>query len=233
MKRAMIIVICFVAVILTSNASAMADLISFVSPPGIQGVDTAAGWSGGDGVVDLSLSSLSLLGGNATLTAYNDGSGTLSDLTHRLTRGLGVNSGDPEFDEVDRVDNIEHIIVTFDKMDYYVNSIEIRSLFDQDVTGGGNAEWGAIDFSLDNVVVYTAYLQGNNHTLGDAIWIGSILADKLDFYIPGSIPNITFNPALSEFAVAKLDVTPVPVPGALLLGLLGLGFTGLKLRKFA
>jgi hypothetical protein len=36
-----------------------------------------------------------------------------------------------------------------------------------------------------------------------------------------------------DIAIDNLTVTPVPVPGAVMLGMLGLGVAGLKLRKFA
>ncbi|MBN2589435.1 MAG: hypothetical protein JXA96_06210 [Sedimentisphaerales bacterium] len=223
MKR-MLFIFVFCTVFSLSTKTAMSsETISFADT--IQGVDSIVGWSSNNNEVDLSTSSLSLLGGNATLST------SLGDLTHRLTRGLGVAGG--ENDEVDRVNGIEHIYITFDAIDYYVNSIEVRSLFDQDVTGSPNAEWGAIDFWLNGSVVDTVYLQGNNSVLGDAFWTGpSILVDKLDFYIPASVTDINFNPALSEFAVAKVNVTAIPVPGALFLGLFGLvSLKRLKLRK--
>lgn len=226
MKR-MLFIFVFCTVLSVSTKSAMSsETISFADT--IQGVDSIVGWSSNNNEVDLSMSSLSLLGGNATLSTNSGG-----DLTHRLTRGLGINGG--ETDEVDRVNGVEHIYITFDAMDYYVNSIEVRSLFDQDVAGSSNAEWGAIDFWLDGSIVDTVYLQGTNSVLGDVYWTGpSILVDKLDFYIPASMQDITFNPDLSEFAVAKLNVTAIPVPGALLLGLFGLvGIKSLNLRKIA
>lgn len=46
-------------------------------------------------------------------------------------------------------------------------------------------------------------------------------------------PSNTMYSYPSASDTAYLSASPVPVPGALLLGLLGLGVTGLKLRKFA
>jgi len=244
MKRIFIAVLCCAA-FCSRNASAMLDTISFVSP--LENVDDTTGWSAGDSLVSLN-HSYNLLSGNATVSAYinlNDAS-----LSHRLTRGLGVYSG--ELDEIDRVDvagqasSIEHIDIVFTSQDYFVSSIEVRSLFDFDTTGA-NEEWAAIAFYNDNALLQTAYLKGSedwaNPLLdGDALWTGSVLADKLLFYVPTLselqivYPTYSFgdfNPALSEFAVARLEVTPIPAPGALLLGLIGLGaIRRFKLRRF-
>jgi hypothetical protein len=224
-------------------APAMADLISFAD--NIAGVDGGApkyggtvNWSTNDNYVDLAKQSYSLLGGNAAVSAYENGSNAI--LSHRLTRGLGVISNEP--DEVDRIDGVEHIDITFDTMPYYVHEIEVRSLFDTDTTGT-NAEWAAIAFYKEAVLLQTAYLKGSevlNTGDGDASWAGpSILVDKLVFYVPtkaelqgaGFSISGTYDPGLSEFAVAKLTVTPAPA--AVLLGMLGLSVAGLKLRKYA
>jgi hypothetical protein len=220
-------------------APAMADMISFVDSHPLAGVDGTqlnyygtVDWSAGDGTENLD-QSYSLLAGNATVSAYVNGSDGL--LSHRLTRGLGVVGNEP--DEVDRgISGVEHIDITFDTMPYYVNSIEVRSLFYVDTTG--NDEWAAIKFYLAAGGDTTVYLQGNtdlNTGAGKALWTGSYLVNKLVFYVPasGEVSGIAYDPSLSEFAVAKLDVSPVPVPAAVLLGMLGLSVAGVKLRKFA
>jgi len=243
MKKLTRIILCCAA-LCVSSASTMADIISFVNP--LTNVDNTAGWSTTDSLAYLG-QSYSLLGGNATVGAYVDVSDGL--LTHRLTRGLGIYGG--EMDEIDRnnsaagaLSSVEHIDITFDTMDYYVNEIEVRSLFNTDTTGI-NAEWAAIAFYYDDVLLQTDYLQGSeilNTGDGDAEWTGFILVDQLVFYVP-TISELTaagygqyistFDPALSEFALAKLDVTLVPVPGALLLGFLGMAVAGAKLRRLA
>ncbi len=243
MKKLSSLILCC-AVLCVSTVSTKADMISFVNP--LTNVDNTTGWSTDDSLAFLG-HSYSLLSGNATVGAYTDTSE--SRLTHRLTRGLGVYGG--EMDEINRnnsaagaLSSVEHIDITFDTMDYYVNTIEVRSLFNTDTTGT-NAEWAAIAFYHDGSLLQTEYLEGNetlNTGDGDAEWTGSVLVDRLVFYVP-TISELTaagygqyigtFDPALSEFALAKLEVSPVPVPGAVLLGMLGLSIAGIKLRKLA
>jgi len=105
----------------------MREVISAVTP--FSGFDDTSGFSGGDGEVNLATSSLSLLSGFGQLSGYYGAS--LSNLTHRATRGLGVQQG--ESDEVDREDpeNAESIVITFDSA-VYVDWFEIRSLFTKD-----------------------------------------------------------------------------------------------------
>ncbi len=247
MRRVILIttVMCAFAFVATP---ASADLISFADT--IAGVDGDAPMYGGTvnwstvnlPVVNLSQQSYSLLDGMATVSAYSNGSDAI--LSHRLTRGLGVYAN--ELDEVDRVDSIEHIDITFDTMPYYVHEIEVRSLFDPDT--GNNEEWAAIAFWKDGSLVQTEYLVGLEDlgvggTDGDASWSGTpILVDKLVFYVPTRLEltnagmgidlgGTTYDPSLSEFAVAKLTVTPIPT--SVILGILGMGVVSLKLRKYA
>jgi len=124
-------------------------------------------------------------------------------------------------------------------------------LFDPDTDN--NEEWAAIAFWKDGSPVQTEYLLGTEPlgvggTDGDASWSGtSILVDKLVFYVPtikelidagmkidtiNDTIDTIYYPSMSEFAVAKLTVTVTPVPSSILLGILGLGVTCLKLRRF-
>ena len=47
------------------------------------------------------------------------------------------------------------------------------------------------------------------------------------------IDSVTGDPVARYFEMDHLQYSPVPVPGAILLGILGLGAAGVKLRKFA
>jgi len=207
---------------------AMADMISFVDSHPLAGVDGTQlkyggtlDWSTGDGVQQIN-NSYELLSGTATVTGYIDGTYALS---HRLTRGLGVWGA--ENDEVDTktVSRAERIVIDFTGLDYYVNSIEVRSLFIE----AQGTEQGAVDFYLNDSIVYTQSLialmaSGNGALVVN--YASPWLVDRLVFYVPTGLTE-------SEFAVAKLDVTPVPLPAAVLLGVLGLGVVGWKLRRFA
>ena len=234
------------------TAPAWADLISFVDEHPLVGVDgspfdydgdPAVDWSIGEDTVNLDQQSYSLLGGMATVSTFSNYPGAVPTLSHRLTRGLGVYAS--ELDEVDRVNSIEQIHITFGTIPYYVHEIEVRSLFDPDTDN--NEEWAAIAFWKDGIQVRTEYLLGTEQlgvggNDGNASWSDTpIIVDKLVFYVPtkGELPDkmfdlgdTTYDPLLSEFAVAKLTVTITPVPSSVLLGILGLGVTGLKLRRF-
>ncbi len=262
MRRVVLItVMCAFAFIATP---ALADMISFVDSHPLAGVDGdplayggTVNWSTDDGLVGPLDHSYNLLGGRATVEAFHNG--TLDDLSHRLTRGLGVYGY--EDDEVDRhVDRyacinepVEHIDITFVTMPYYVHEIEVRSLFMPDTSN--NVEWAAIDFYYINEYTglgsppdSTVYLWGiedlhESGTKGVQSWSPTtpVLVNTLVFRVPtieelendGKIGCYCYNPLLSEFAVAELTVAPVPVPGAAILGILGLCVAGFKLRKYA
>ncbi len=205
---------------------AMADLISFTDGHPLSGVDgfvapaTYQGdaWSQGDNTVTLG-TSYSLLGGNATVSGHEDAS--LAPLSHRLTRGLGVNTGDPEADEVDSVSGLEHIDIDF-ALPYTVNYVEVRSLFVE----GGVTELALVDFRLGGSLVTTRPILalqdlGTGNGTSALMDLG-IVADQLVFRTTDSV---------NDFAVAQINAVPVPVPAALLLGMLGLGCAGWRLRK--
>jgi hypothetical protein len=216
-----------------------APTISFLSEDGLTGVDGGSipPWSADNSTVNLGTSSWSLLGGEAVINGFTNGSS--SNLTHRGFRGVGVSG--QENDEVDFHDDPEAITIEFLARDYLVNSLEIRSLFDPDTGWDDNEEEGAIDFYLDGTRVYTEFLSGveglGGGNVGSVVvdYATPMLVDKLVYYIPTidaggndlSDDIITH----SEFAVARLDVSPIPAPGAILLGSVGAGIVGWLRRR--
>ena len=224
------VLITLIAVVFTFGLAGAAEaaVISFADT--IIGVDSPApaGWSTNNSLKKIN-SSYTLLNGMATVSGYKNGSYALS---HRLTRGLGVWSG--EFDEVDfKSDRPERIEITFDVVDYYVNSLEVRSLFKQGGVDSWGTEKGTIDFWLDGSSFYTENLVGQMSGGNGALVVSygtPKLVDKLVYYIPTGMGIVSRE---SEFAVAKLDVTATPEPTSLLLfgiGGLGLGFFKRKRR---
>ena len=98
-------------------------------------------------MVNLGTDNWSLLNGTATVTGYrNGGSGIL---THRGTRGLGVSGA--EDDEVDSIDKLERVEITFDTP-HRLSYLEVRSLFDNEGPGG-EPEEGDIDLYLGGTLV--------------------------------------------------------------------------------
>ena len=97
---------------------------------------------------------------------------------------------------------------------------------------GGGIKYSDTSLNVDGLDHMYAY-QG----VGDTVKIGSwaagewaaneyVLAfeDTYDYYIDSDF---------SDFVVMVESVSPVPVPGAVLLGILGLSAAGIKLRRFA
>ncbi len=217
------VLISFIAVALTFGMAGLAGAsvkISFLDEDSFAGVDgDTSGWSTNDSMVQLSTSSWPLLEGMASVYGYLDGTGKL---TQRGTRGLGIYGN--EDDEVDSLERPERIEITFPTLDYYVNSLEVRSLFIE----GGDTEQGVAEFWLDGSKFYTQNLVAVQSG-GDGVlavpYSTPKLVDKLVFRVPTGETYTSF----SEFAVARLDVTPIPEPASIIVWSLigGLSWLGL------
>jgi len=82
----------------------------------------------------------------------------------------------------------------------------------------------------------------NPSTIGETTFDGGTGSVPMNFAAPlpwnGSIVHLTatapwFSPNGFDVTGGSIDITVVPVPGAILLGILGLSVAGIKLRKFA
>jgi hypothetical protein len=161
-----------------------------------------------------------------------------------------------EADEIDAhfAGQAEQIQIAFTSP-YSINSIELRSLFNMNNLNQGTPtppEWAAVDFYSNGTKYYTEYLEGQE-ALGTLNGVASVsyanplVVDQLVFRIPlfsEILPLATWDPNVlasqpldqpilwSDYAVAKLDVTPtVPVPGALMLAGFGAGLVATRLRR--
>jgi hypothetical protein len=221
MKRVLFLVVVatFVA------APATADLVRFYESP-YYNVDSTAGFGAGTNV--LGVGQVSLLGGDATAYAWRNGSAGV--FTQRDTRGLGVQGG--ELDEVDFISGRERIDVVFSQA-YYVDSVELRSLFDPDPSPS-TGEIALV--SLVRNYNGTPATETSWQLLGfEDIDLGThgVVTQSLGGIVLNAGDALVFSPEAGEFALAAMTVRLVPVPGAVLLGLLGLGYAGVKLRKYA
>ncbi len=219
-----VIIIASFMVFIYGNASA--DVVSFVwnsSGDTIQGVDgDTSWWSNDDNVKNLYTSSWSLLNGVGTLSGYANYCG--ANLSQTGTRGIGIFGGS-ENDEIDTgVFRQEKLVVTFSQP-AYLNSFEVRSLFYEPVIFSyGYSEVGNADFWLNGEKVYTQSLIGQENidskgTDGSAIYSYDtpLLVDKVVFYVP----SCELKSYVSDFSVAKMDVTTAPEPVSTALFILG------------
>ena len=216
MKKLILVLTLSLVFGLGTMSLAQATVVSFI--PAFSGIDTSTGaWSTTDDAVNLGITSFNILGGAGTVTAFN---GTFSQ---RGTRGIGVWGG-LDTDEIDKGTNgQESIEINFPTLPYVLNSFELRSLFNES-TG---IEYADVYYYLNSIQVGHDVLVGTDLTGTNGVKSGypNILLDKIVFKVDtGSIE--------SEFAIASLDVTPVPEPTSMmLLGMGILGLFGFKKRK--
>ncbi|MBP7051963.1 MAG: hypothetical protein KBE65_13195 [Phycisphaerae bacterium] len=209
-------------------APATADMVQFYQLP-YDNVDSTTGFGAGTNV--LAVSQLSLLAGDAMAYAMRNGSAGV--FTQRDTRGLGIQGG--ELDEVDKdlVGIVEHIDVVFTEA-YYIDSVELRSLFKPDPSpaAGEIAVVSVIrEYGTSSQVTETSW-----QLLGfeDIAWgTDGAVTQSLGGIVLNAGDALVFSPEAGEFALAAMTVRLVPVPGAVLLGLLGLGYAGMRLRRSA
>ncbi|MCG8429853.1 MAG: PEP-CTERM sorting domain-containing protein [Candidatus Omnitrophica bacterium] len=206
--------------LVTAHAVAPMDTVSFSDT--LENVDgDTSGWSDGDGVENLGTNVWSILSGMGTVTA------TGGNLSHRNTRGIGVWGG--ELDEIDEQNAGEEISIEFD-VPYWVESIELRSLFSKDAGHWelGLDELARVDFFLDNGWIgednWTGTQIFGEPGLASSTYDNPLAVDKMIFSIPeNGIAN-------SDFVVSKLGVTVTPEPLASVLFLAG-GITLVMSRR--
>lgn len=156
-----------------------------------------------------------------TLTALPTGSKLYWDSTD----GFGVLG-----DENDEVDDCEWLLVTFDNLTNVTN-VYITDLFYEGNPAYKEKGW------------YQIY---DGSTWGAQVWFEALTSQtpspatngELTLAVNQTVKNIVFgverNQNKSEFSVAGLDVSPVPIPGAVWLlgsGILGLAGLRRKLSK--
>ena len=220
--------------LLFSASIADAALVSFInhasSGETIEGVDTlGVNFSSNDTTKCLLRTSLSLLNGTASISAYSNSYSWL--FTNRGTRGLGILG--QEEDEIDSYHSFERIEVNFINP-VYLKSFEVRSLFYEPNLFNPGIEHGEVGFYLNNSNVFTQHMTGVedirqgtkgivNYTYSN-MW----LIDKLVYYVP---QGMCYTP-YSEFALAKFEVEEVPEPATICMLLsLGAGLFTVKGRK--
>lgn len=184
-----------VAVILVCGAAHAEQVVNFTNYASwgetLQGVDgNTSSWSSNNSTVKLKKSSWSLLNGKASVFGYRGFSER--SLSHRGTRGLGVWGN--EKDEIDSYGHYpEKIEITFNNMPYWLNSLEIRSLFYEPNLWTPGTEEGHVDFYLSGDKVGEQHFVGweDIRTSGTK-GINSFTAtppavDKLVFYVQASL----------------------------------------------
>lgn len=199
------------------HTAARADSQDISFADSLAGVDgSVSGWSAGDALKDLGTKTWSLLGGGALARAFGGG-----DLTHRLTRGLGISGG-----EYDEIDHNERMVIRFLQAPFLLDSFEVRSLFKNEP--GGDERGRARLFLGDELVTQVTFS-------GDAA-PGTAGSRVISFDDPYAVDRIVFlvphaARAGSEFALARLSGTVVPEPVSALLFLTGGGALAYAARR--
>lgn len=225
------------AMVVFVAAPTMADMVNFYAAP-YGNVDPPTGFPAGGG--STGNHEIDILDGGATLSAWGQNGGVLAYFSQKDSQGLGI-WGDTEDD---LISGQEKIIMIFNRA-YYIDSVEFRSLFaSTKALIEIHTRWGIWhpedplaphqEHTHSWIVTATTYTDSvvtNLHLVEPSA--GLVMSDYL--LNPGDA--ITFsNLDTSDgkfFALAALELRPVPVPGAVLLGMLGLGYAGMRLRRHA
>jgi len=180
-------------------------------------------WSYDDTCVNLGQSSWSLLNGTALVSGFKTSSYACpcpdsyvnsfisikkANLTHRSTRGLGIEGN--ENDEVDSINSLEFIEITFD-FDQYLKKFEVRSLFKERYNSENVTEEGDVLLFLDGQLVNQFHIKGRDFigtSEGSVVVecfvdseVSKLLFDKIIF---GVRPCSNYS-RYSDFSVAKIE----------------------------
>jgi len=139
-------------------------------------------------------------------------------------------SADPSYLSLDTIEI--YLNNTTSNIDDY--SLLGTPVYNMDAGGGDN--WILMDYALNagsgagDIFAYIPESAFAGASPLDYLYLYSEFggSGNTTYPMPGNVANAGFE----EWAVQK-GVTPVPVPAAVLLGILGLGAVGIKLRKFA
>ena len=131
----------------------------------------------------------------------------------------------------------------FDQVRYGYNNIDFPPHSGDAVLGSITNQTIKVDFDIASTYVgawYTSlgsfYLEAydaSDNLLDSAEGLSNLGTNSLISVSGGSIAYVLFHDGGGTYAIDDLEFTPVPVPGAVLLGLLGLSAAGIKLRKHA
>lgn len=229
MKKYMLSAIVAGAVLLGSGSGANALLIDF----------TAQQWAGIGQNTQTSYFqdypglrvTVSAVGGNLTYNGGTDTPGPI-DVLAGVGDGLGIYSDTQNSDEVDDLHGNEILTITFSQK-VFSNALYLLDFFIMKPTGPESdpvTEQG--QFSFDGGSTWKSFSAEGVLDFG---------FNKIDISGYGPFTSISFKPLndddniISDFALAGIDVSPVPEPATVLLfsaGLAGLvGFRGIRKKK--
>ncbi len=204
----------FLLVVFTLSfiSAANVSVVSFIPSYSNVDVDTSA-WSTTDGTVNLNVSEISILNGNATIKGFSNW--VPQNLSHRLTRGIGVyGSGDPDELDFNLISSSEAIQIDFNKP-VVLHSLELRSLYANEGPNYAFPEIANVYFKLSNGTIVTQNITGVE--IGATNVSGSASEGRIISNYSYNITQIVFyvdsinNPSakFSDFAVTKLTVESI------------------------